>query len=343
MRVIAAGHSQIGEFSFIVGQAGVSLGILSQDQYSLILAAALLSIVVNPLLFKAVPLIERLLQRTPVFWRRLDRHPPLPEPTHAGMSNHVVVVGYGRVGEHIVNILKHLGIPHLVIEQDARQAAAFSQDGVPTLVGDAANSDVLVHAGLERARALVVTVPDESAGAVIIGRAQKIAPALPIVARAATRSGVQSLSNLGAQVVIHPELEGGLEVMRHTLQSLGYPTSQIYQYTDAVRRDHYNVAVSSPEERRVLEQLMDSAVGMEITWVTVPPDSPMIGATLTTADLRAKTGTSVIAIVRNHQVVANPKSSMPFAEGDLVGLIGNTQQMANAARMIETLTTTENA
>jgi monovalent cation:H+ antiporter-2, CPA2 family len=334
MLVVAAGLSQIGEFSFIIGQAGLALGVLTQGQYSLILAGALISIVVNPLLFKSIPTIERWLQQLPLLWRHLDRHQPAPAPLHAGMTDHVVIVGYGRVGEHIVRILDHLGVSRLVIEQDARQASTFARDGVPTLLGDAANSEVMTHAGLKDARALVVTVPDESAGAMIVARAQVIAPNLPIIARAATHPGVHQLGDLGARVVIHPELEGGLEVMRHTLQILGYPTSQVQEYTDAVRNDQYNTAISSPEERRVLARLIESVGGMEIFWRTIGPDSELVGRTLSDANIRARTGASIIALVRNQRVMANPKSTTTFVEGDLVGLIGDAEQVAMAERII---------
>jgi monovalent cation:H+ antiporter-2, CPA2 family len=119
MLVVAAGRGQIGEFSFIVGQTGVALGVLTQDQYSLILAGALLSIVLSPLLFRLLPPSERTLQRLPALWRRLDRQgraPQLAEPT---LTDHVVIVGAGRVGEHIVTVLERLSIPRLVVEIDA--------------------------------------------------------------------------------------------------------------------------------------------------------------------------------------------------------------------------------
>lgn len=334
MLVVGAGLSQIGEFSFIVGQAGVALNILTQDQYSLILAGALFSIVLNPLAFKSIPHVESWLQRFPLVWQRLDRHQRPPEPVHAGMRDHVVVIGYGRVGEHIVTILGRLGVQHLVIEQDPQRAAAFTSKGIPTLVGEAANSEALSHANLPHARALVVTVPDESAATVIVGTARSVAPALPIVARAATQSGVERLAKLGAQVVIHPELEGGLEVMRHTLLVLGYPTTQVQQYADAVRRDQYEVNVTTPEERRNLEQLLHAVRGMDIVWQSVGTSSSLIGQTLAAANLRARTGASVIAIVRDQAVLANPKSSTVLAPGDLIGLIGSAEQIAEAEMLI---------
>jgi CPA2 family monovalent cation:H+ antiporter-2 len=145
MVVVAAGLSQIGEFSFIVGQSGVALGVLSQEQYGLILAAALLSIVLNPLLFRAIPLTERVLRRVPALWWRLEHGGPTPEPVSHGMHDHVVVVGYGRVGEHAVAVLERLGVPRLVVEQDAARAVDFQQRGIPTLFGDAANSEILSH------------------------------------------------------------------------------------------------------------------------------------------------------------------------------------------------------
>jgi len=334
MLVVSAGLSQIGEFSFIVGSAGVALGLLSQEQYSLILAGALLSIMVNPLMFRAVPLAERALRRQPSLWARLDSHPGVPANPVLPLAGHVVVVGYGRVGEHIVSVLERLGIPRLVVEADSAKAAKFTERGVPTLYGDAANSEVLTHASLSQARALVVTLPDEAAAELVVAAARALAPDLPVIARAATTSGVGRLNALGAQDVIHPELEGGLEVVRHTLMRLDYPPTQVQSYTDAVRRDQYDTQNLTPAENQVLEQLLRTARGIEIVWRLVPSESPLVGRSLAEANLRAQTGSSVIALIRDQQMLANPKSSTRFATGDLVGLIGEAEQVVAAERLI---------
>lgn len=256
MLVVAAGLSQIGEFSFIVGQAGVALKLLTQEQYGLILAGALLSIVANPLMFKLIPWAERALQRRPMLWCLLEHGGPTPAPVEHGLRDHVVVVGYGRVGSHIVSVLERLQVPILVVERDAGRASEFQQRAIPTLFGDAANSEILTHTGLARARALVVTVPDESAAELIVTAARDLAPILPIIARAATRAGVQRLFAQGAHDVIHPELEGGLEVVRHTLLALSYPLDQVQSYLDAVRHDAYDTAVTTPAEQRTLDRLL---------------------------------------------------------------------------------------
>jgi CPA2 family monovalent cation:H+ antiporter-2 len=335
MLIVAAGLSQIGEFSFILGQAGVTLGLLTTEQYSLILAGSLLSIMVNPLMFRSIKTVERVMQRmSPQLWERFDQHPLQPADLALPREGHVVVVGYGRVGQHIVNVLERLGVPRLVIEIDSGRAAEFNARGIPTLFGDAANSDVLIHAGLERARALVVTLPDETATEMVVAAARKIAPNLPIIARAATTKGVGRLLNLGAHDVIHPELEGGLEVMRHTLLCLGYPATQVQGYTDAVRRDEYDTTVSSDAEHQALDQMVRAARGIEIAWRLVREQSPIVGQTLAEANIRARTGASVIALIRNQQLIANPKSSTVFQAGDLLGLIGDREQIAAAEQLL---------
>ncbi len=261
MLVVAAGLSQIGEFSFIIGQAAVALGLLTQDQYSLILTGALLSILFNPALFRAMSPAEALLRRWSWLWQRLDRHGPAPQPTGEALSEHVVVVGYGRVGQHMVTVLKHLAIPQLVVDMDVERVRKLEQQGIPTLWGDAANSELLTHAHLERARALVVTVPEEAAAELIVATAHDLASEVPIIARASTQAGVRRLAALGAQEVIHPELEGGLAIVRQALIRLGFPEYDVEQYAEAVRRDRYEPETDTTSEQQALEHMMQTLPG----------------------------------------------------------------------------------
>lgn len=253
--VVAAGLSQIGEFSFIIGQSAVALGLLTRDQYSLLLTGALLSILLNPLLFRALSPTEALLRRWPWVWRRLDKHGPVSPPPSEALRDHVVLVGYGRVGQHLVTVLKHLSIPQLVVDRDMERVKTLEQQSIPTLLGDAANSEVLTHTQLARARALVVMVSEEATAELVVAAAQDLAPEVPVIARAATEAGVRRLSTLGAQEVIHPELEGGLAIVRQALVRLGFPEHDVDQYTEAVRRDRYETDVDTTTEQQALEHL----------------------------------------------------------------------------------------
>jgi CPA2 family monovalent cation:H+ antiporter-2 len=332
--VLAAGLSQIGEFSFILGQEGLSLGLLERDQYSLILAGALLSITLNTPMFRLIRPMEKWLQGFPAAWRLFNRHSPLPVHEEEPYKDHVVIVGYGRVGGHIISLLQELKVPHLVVEADAQRVEELNQRGISTLFGDAANSEVLTHTGLKQARALVVAGPDEASTELVVAAARDIAPELPIIARASTEDGIDRLTKLGAQEVVHPELEGGLEIVRYTLLQLGFPLQEIYRYTDAVRRDHYDLTINTDEEHRLLQELLDAANSIEIRWFRLQPESPLIGRTLADANLRSRTGASVVGILRNSQLMANPKSMTVFQADDRIGLIGDTEEIEAVEKLL---------
>jgi CPA2 family monovalent cation:H+ antiporter-2 len=333
--IVAAGSSQIGEFSFILGQTGLSLGLLERGQYSLILAGALVSITINPLMLRGVDFSERCLRRIPPLWKWLDRYGTAQTfPVEESIADHVVIAGCGRVGKHIVGVLGRLRIPYLVIDSNIETVQKLTATGVPTLLGDTANSDILAHAGLDRARMLVVTLPEEAATELTVAAARDLAPQLPIIARAATRAGVKRLSVLGAQHVIHPELEGGLQVIRHTLLQLGFPLQEVRRYAETVRSEHYEALIKSTGEEKLLSELLDAQDQIEITWLRLPAASPVAQRSLGEVALRSRTGATVVAISRDGRLILNPSTDTVFHESDRIGLIGSPVQLEAAAELI---------
>ncbi len=335
--VVAAGLSQIGEFSFIVGQTGVALGLLTQEQYGLVLAGALISIVVNPFLFKMIDPAEKALKAKPSLWKALTwRGESLVKDEPPGaMSDHVVVIGAGRIGMFMIRVMEQLSIKMLVVEADAQRAGELQERGIPVLYGDASNSEILTHAHLDTARSLVVTVPSQSACELIVGAAHDLAPKLTIVARASTVAGIHRLARHGARDVIHPELEGGLEVVRHTLLSLDYPVEQVQQYTDAVRRETYYSELLEGEEVMMLSQLLTSVGRLGLTWVAMSEGSPLAGKTLGDVRLRSSTGASVVALIRGKEATSNPGPEFVLRGGDLVALIGSADQLSAAEELLQ--------
>ncbi len=326
MLVVAAGLSQIGEFSFILGQSGLKLGILEVEQYSLILAGAIVSITLNPFMFKLIKPAEAFLQSRTRLWKWFDRHGKASDLVSYHMNEHVVVIGYGRVGKHIVDVLATIGVPCLVVDMDVERIDALKRRGTPTLFGDAANSEVLTHAELTHSRAVVITLPDEAATAMVVASVRQNTSTVPIIARATSHAGVKQLADMGANDVIHPELEGGLEVVRFTLLRLNYPAREVQKYADTVRRNYYIDLNDVAAEREALDHLGDDVNGVELTWIEIPANSPLIGQTLAETDLRGRTGASVVAIMRDQRVMPNPKSLTVFRAGDVLGLIADETQ-----------------
>jgi CPA2 family monovalent cation:H+ antiporter-2 len=334
--VVAAGLSQIGEFSFIVGQGGLALGLITTDQYSLILAGAVVSITINPLMFRTIDRVEHGLRRWPTLWRWLDRVRDDAPPVHEGLTGHVVIVGSGRVGRHIAEALGRLQIPRIVVEVDPARLTKLRELGVPVLYGDAGNSEILDHADLGSARALVITLPDDAAALAVAETARKAAPNLRIVSRASTWDGARRLQSAGVDDIVRPELEGGVEIVRRTLLDLDLPVGEVQRYADTVRREGLDGTERPSSERaRLLNQLLGATGNLEITWIDVDASSPVAGRTLGDAALRGRTGASVVAIARGADVQINPGPEARIDAGDRLAVIGTTTQIQAALASVQ--------
>ncbi|HEU0052785.1 MAG TPA: cation:proton antiporter, partial [Longimicrobium sp.] len=155
--VVAASLAQIGEFSFILAGLGVTLKLLPQEGYSLVLAGALLSITANPLVFGTVAAVERWVRARPRLAEALERPAgelaELPPGVHEeSLHDHAVLVGHGRVGAPVAVALERQGIPYLVVERNREEVEKLRERGLPALYGDATRPGILGHAHLERAR-----------------------------------------------------------------------------------------------------------------------------------------------------------------------------------------------
>jgi CPA2 family monovalent cation:H+ antiporter-2 len=329
--IVGTGRGQIGEFSFILGQSGIALGVLDQGQYSLILAGAIVSITLNPLLVALVDPLERWLKARPALWEIIDRPveglPPEPET----LVDHVVIVGCGRVGRHIAETLGRLGISRVVIEADPIRVNKLREIGVPVLYGEAGNSEILEYAALKRAKALIITLPDDAAALAVVLTARKIAPGIHIISRASTWDGAKRLKADGAGEVVRPELEGGVEIVRRTLLELHLPVREIQRYTDLVRREGLDeVDRPSMDRSRILDDLVKTAGDLELGWLVVADNSPLSGVRIVDASLRQIAGVSVVAISRERAVISNPGPEVIFVPGDRVALIGTPEQVSAA-------------
>ncbi len=209
---IASSLAQIGEFSFILAGLGVGLGILPPIGQDLILAGAILSILLNPilfaLLFRFVPVEEA---ATPA--AATDDAAPTLEPTR--LEGHTILVGYGRVGSVIGAGLKDSGAPFVVIEDRAAPSQAARADGAEVLFGNAADPTVLQAANLAAARRLVVVIPDAFEAGQVVEQARGTNPTLEILARAHSDAGAAHLRACGASETVMSE-----QVVAHALLRL---------------------------------------------------------------------------------------------------------------------------
>lgn len=185
---VSASLAQIGEFSFILASLGVALGLLTQEGYSLILAGAIISIALNPLVFTMIEPVQRWVRSRSKLARKLEqRVDPLAElpmsTDQKKLSNQVVIVGYGRVGSRIGNALMQQQIPFVVAEQNRETVEHLRKQGIPAVSGDASEPVVLIQAHVARARMLVIATPDTLQTRQMIETARTLNPSIRIIVR----------------------------------------------------------------------------------------------------------------------------------------------------------------
>ena len=205
---ISASLAQIGEFSFILAGLGVSLALLPEQGRDLILAGAIISILLNPLLFAALDhVLERREQRR-VQVAEITETDTAREPIRpTRLANHIVLVGHGRVGSAISAALRTKGVPLFVIEYNEDAVAALKTTGVETLSGNAADPELIATANLGGARCLLVAIPNAFEGGQVVQQARAINPKLIIVARAHSEAEIEHLKKHGADLVVMGEHE----------------------------------------------------------------------------------------------------------------------------------------
>ncbi len=235
---VGSGLFQMGEFSFVLAALALELEIISGDLYSLTLAAALITMLMTPF---AMGLTSSLYNRAVQSQRgarllagRLD---PVELEERKQLINHAVICGYGRVAQNLGTVLERRGFSYLIIDLDPRVIESARERGIPSIYGDASNPDILARAELERAKVLVITFPDPIAARLAAAHARNINSRINMVARVHRDEDTEVLRKLGVAELVRPELEAGLEIIRHTLQRFGLTMQEIQYIINTLREE----------------------------------------------------------------------------------------------------------
>jgi CPA2 family monovalent cation:H+ antiporter-2 len=205
---------------------GVSLGLLSPEGQSLILAGALISIAFNSLVFTAIAPVQSWLRERSALARRLElRDDPLAQlpmsTDQAALSGQVVIIGYGRVGRRIADALAERSIPFVVAEQNRELVEKLRALGIPAVSGDASDPAVLIQAHIARARMLVIATPDMFDVRKMVETARALNPAVDVVLRTHSDQEAALLEKENVGKVFMGEHELALGMARHVLAKMG--------------------------------------------------------------------------------------------------------------------------
>ncbi|MDB5099563.1 MAG: Kef-type potassium/proton antiporter, family [Cyanobacteria bacterium RYN_339] len=335
--LIGLGLAQIGEFSFVLAKEGRSLGLIGPSQFSLALAAALATMLLTPALMRAASPLS-------AFAARFYRGRPgvlTVEPEEPAMRDHVIIVGYGRVGQQLGRILHAQQVPFLVVDLDRTLLRNLKARGYHTLFGDGAMREVLDHAGLAGARLLVVALPDPGAARLVVAQACKARPGLEVIAIAQRRMDARAFEALGACEVVQADFEAGVALLRAALVRLGWPPVIIHGYLGRLRQ---RAAMDPFEEQELpdaarLDELTRPPPGCEASWLNVTAGCALAGQGLEATRLRERTGLTVLALRRGQSHILHPGARHILQTGDALLVLGTSDQLQAALGILQPATT----
>jgi CPA2 family monovalent cation:H+ antiporter-2 len=215
---ISASLAQIGEFSFILADVGLGLGLIPKEARDLILAGAILSILLNPLAFAAIDLLKAKVERKTdgEVAASVEIEDDLPKTT---LSDHIVLAGYGRVGSLVAQTLSEEGRPFLIIEDASARVQALRDKNIEVIAAHAAKAETLAAANIAGAKLAILAIPNGFEAGRVVELARAVNPGIRIIARAHSDEEVDYLSKLGADTVIM----GEREIARGMIEALGEP------------------------------------------------------------------------------------------------------------------------
>ena len=326
--------AQVGEFSFVLARAGQAANLLPEHDYQRFLAASVISMIATPFLISFAPRIGYFAQR---FLKDggpdevEDAEEEIHMTSSGGLQQHVIIVGYGLNGRNLARVLRTVGVPYVILELDAEVVRRAKAKGEKINFGDTTRREVLIHAGVERAWALVLAMSDAPAARHTVVQARRLSEDIHIIVRTKYVAEITDLFDLGANEVIPEEFETSIEIFARVLHRYGFARSVIESQIERIRRQGYEMLRSPAMPPLERTPNIDIALDAASTDTLLIDDrSAVLGRSLGDLDLRGMSGATVIAVVRDGETKLSPGAKFSLAAGDTVVLLGSVEQLDRA-------------
>ncbi|WP_298440467.1 monovalent cation:proton antiporter family protein [uncultured Ferrimonas sp.] len=311
--------AQIGEFSFILIGMALTWQVISPDIGNVLVVSGVLSMCVAPALINhCIGLSKWLLGGGDLLRSSDEDEEPLV------LQDHVLLLGYGRVGQTLARFLRKDNMPFVALDLDPVRVREAKAGGEPVRFGDARRIDILRHAGLARAKMVVISFDNRRTVFNLLDCIKQEAPTVPIIVRTRDDSTLTALESAGADQVIPESLEGSLMLVSQVLYRLGVPLPNILKRLERVRRRHY----------RTLHGFYASEGGNKesLHWVQLPSKAWAVGRSLHQVSI-AHWQVTIEGVKRGkHRITATP--DLALEPGDMLLLQGETSKLERAERRL---------
>ena len=320
---------QIGEFSFLLMGEGQLSGLLTEPMYHLLIAAAITTMVVTPMVISVAPGLSRWVAEVIPLHARLSNE-------ITSRKNHVIIVGFGVNGRNLARVLRHINIQYVILELNPETVRHSQKDGEPILYGDATCDQTLRQAGVEHARIMVVTIPDAASARKIIAIAKELNPAIHIIVRTPFVGEVDNLYRIGASEVVPEEFETSIELFSRVLRNYMVPRDVIDQSIRETRQEGYEMFRALRMGFRPIEKMHTMLPDVQLEVYGVAAANPLIGKTLAETNIKTQTGALILAIHRRDLTTPNPPADWRLEKGDVLLLFGRPEALCKAGRLFQT-------
>ena len=319
--------AQGGEFGFVLLSLAAPLNLVPPAMLQTALAAMVLSMLAAPFIIERSERIVRHFSGAEWLARAMELHNVAVQSMAA--NQHVVVCGYGRSGQNLTRLLDLEGFSFIALDVDPGRVKEAAAAGERVVYGDAARREVLIAAGLLRARALVVTIADSALALRILAQVRELKPGLPVVVRMMDDTEIELLRNAGATAVMAEIMEGSLMLASHTLIAVGVPLNRVLRRIRDTREQRYKLLRGFFHGES--DETEDSANDAQrlLHSVLITPGAAAIGKTLAALDL-AKCNVEVKAVRRPGIAAQAPQPDAQIKPGDVLVLYGSEHDCAAA-------------
>jgi CPA2 family monovalent cation:H+ antiporter-2 len=319
--------AQVGEFPFILAKLGMDSKIISGIEYQIFLIVVVVTMGITPFLMIGAPRIVSAVLSLPFL--RVHGQTPLSDVNSdpVPFSGHLIIVGFGINGKNVARAARFAGIDYVIIEMNADTVKREKAAGENIFFGDATHDAILEHAGIHRARVMVVAIADHAATLRITKTARGINRDLYIIIRTRFFLDVKTIYGLGADEVIPEEYETSIEIFSRVLSKYLVPHQEIEKLVADVRSEGYEMFRSLSTGKEGSTSLGINIPDLEISRIAVCQGSTLDGKTLGEVNLRSEYGITVLAVERKKSVTANPGGDIKLHSGDLLVIMGNRSRV----------------
>jgi CPA2 family monovalent cation:H+ antiporter-2 len=315
------GLAQVGEFSFVLAQAGLGYDLIQPDFYNSFLAASIFTMLITPLVFQVLPIISNkfnFLESTSSKQKEND------------LKDHVIIVGFGLNGKNLARVLRETGIRYTVIELNPETVKAEKKNGENIIYGDITKDEILHHTNLNSAKIIVFAISDPSAARIGLQNAKRLNQSIYTIVRTRYTKEIDGLRKLGADEVIPEEFETSLHIFSKVLERYHIPLNVIMKQVALLRAENYSMLTEeTPTVHSMIHLNEILAAGLTETYF-VDEKNPFIDKTIAEINLRAETDATIIAIVREGKTISNPSGKDNLMPNDTIVITGTHQSVDKA-------------